>query len=98
MPVVINIEDEKKHTDARNYCEFLHYKGFSDWRLPTKEELMNLAKELKKHDPFKFSEPGGYWTIEEYVPDDTNSWAVYMPNGHAYFWDECEEEHYRCVR
>jgi hypothetical protein len=42
---------ELHFNEAKQYCETLEYIGFSDWRLPTIEELF-LITEHTKRDPF----------------------------------------------
>lgn len=32
------LENEMTYNEAILYCQFLEYKGYSDWRLPTKDE------------------------------------------------------------
>jgi len=54
---------ERNYEDARRYAKELRLAGYDDWRLPRKEELMDLAeleyKALKQVFPNTKAE--GYW-------------------------------------
>ena len=67
--------------------------GFSDWRLPTKEELVSLYSSglLPSSDYF--------WSSSEYTSDNTVAYGVYMGNG-SDFGEYKTEGSYkaRCVR
>ena len=60
-------EDEvaRDYSEAMAHCRDLRLGGFSDWRLPTKEELMHLARfghaELQK--VFPTIQKGHYWAL-----------------------------------
>lgn len=44
--------------DAEQYCKSLNYNGYSDWELPTGEELKTVIKHLRSHnadDPYKLT-------------------------------------------
>jgi hypothetical protein len=55
---VVNIED------AFNLAEKLELNGFSNWRLPSNDELLMILN-LKRNDLFGFSCGEDYWTNEE---------------------------------
>lgn len=56
---------EKNYEDALEYCNNLTLGGFHDWRLPRKEELLELAK--VGFDKLKIAFPNikkeSYWAI-----------------------------------
>jgi hypothetical protein len=47
---------ERNYKDAQRYTRGLHLAGYNDWRLPQKEELMDLAK-------------AGYKTLKQVFPN-----------------------------
>lgn len=44
---------------AKNYCATLNYAGYTDWRLPTSDELMEISKQSKV---FKNNRGADFWT------------------------------------
>jgi len=83
--------------DASKYLKQLNeqkYAGYSDWRLPTKEEFEKLADYAKnkglKKDIFKtFNEAGFksvksdmYWSSTTSPVNATLAWIIYMWNGY----------------
>ncbi|MEI6207163.1 MAG: caspase family protein [Desulfuromonadales bacterium] len=72
--------------DAKSWAKNLNYGGYTDWRLPTKEELTTLAK-LGGNRPWKWFnvngfnsvEDGWYWSATEY--NTYNAWYVNMNDG-----------------
>ena len=59
--------------------------GFTDWRLPTKEELEGIVD--KNQDPtidsvwFPNNQPWSYWTSSPVVGYSSFAWDVYFLNG-----------------
>lgn len=54
------------HAEALKYCQTLSLAGFSDWRLPNKEELKSLLDYTRKpvniKYPFANTQEGRYWS------------------------------------
>jgi len=90
--------DELKWKLAKGYCKQLHLDGFSDWRLPTKKELINLAKSPVMKKKFSFLDDEVYWSADSDTNDNLNAHAIYMGNGFVSSSDKCDKNFYICVR
>lgn len=61
--------------------------GFTDWRLPNREELLSLV-ETGCHSPainpvaFPATESGVYWTSTTYAPSASDAWGVSFLDGY----------------
>ena len=71
---------------AMSWVKSLNYGGYSDWRLPTKEELESFADRGGRHpsewlnsNGFQKVSKGYYWTSSIY--DTVYPWNVYMETG-----------------
>ena len=71
-----DLPDKMNWNSACEYCEKLKLLGFSDWRLPTKDELL---KAYENRSQFKNIKDSYYWSVTEY--DSSGSWIVYFDNG-----------------
>lgn len=74
--LIVATADVGKHNweAAISACEELEVNGFSDWHLPTKEELDTLYMLLKLQGKGGF-EDGSYWSSSEY-----NSYYAWRKN------------------
>ena len=82
--------------DARSFIEVLNkgnYKGFSNWRLPTKDELNDIF--LLKDNIGGFANYG-YWNSTEINAID--AWYQYFYNGNQYNYSKGVSSFVRCVR
>jgi len=67
-----------------------NYKGYSDWRVPNKNELESLVDITKATDPvidlaaFPATPAGGvYWSSTTHTPNPAMAWSVYFSTGTA---------------
>ena len=79
--------------DAIAYCEGLTLGGYDDWRVSSKEELLDLYKgELK----FSSLNSTIYWTSTEI--DSKGAWIIRSKHGDKYGAMKSEKHYVRCVR
>ena len=68
--------------DAKVLCGKLALSGFHDWRLPSKEELDRMYKNLKKQGRGGIGSALLYWSSTEY--DGYNTWGQFFDDGRQY--------------
>ena len=100
--------DDKTWQDAFPYCQSLNtgtepYAGYTDWRLPNKNELASLLDPGKSSTPYSnFPDmPGNvFWSSSTYdVNGKTDAWAVSFLRGHLTNQNKVAIKGYvRCVR
>lgn len=79
---------------GKSFCESSYKYGYSDWRLPTPQELQKSIK----NGTLKKIRLGSYWTssVDPKAPED-NALAVYS-NGHLHALEICDSAYALCVR
>lgn len=95
---------------AESYCNNLTYAGYSDWRLPTPQELLTIVDNSKHHPAINttyFPDTTIYdpdirryfWSSSTYVNYTSNAWRVNFYYGDVDSNDKTNGRHYvRCVR
>jgi hypothetical protein len=70
--------------NAKNYCRTFAYGGFTDWRLPTTDELKSLYDEDKRHKAAK----GFSVSITELIKiSDGSVWTSDTRSAEAAYFD-----------
>ncbi len=94
---------EKTWKDAIKYCEDLNFAGYSDWRLPNKNELLSIV-DRSKYNPainsaFKnVTTISLYWSSTSYTDGTSNAWYVDFDYGYTNGSYKDNSPHVRCVR
>lgn len=78
--------------EAITYCENDTYGTYTDWRLPSKEELSRLDR-----DNGKFSSHF-YWSSTTHVSNSNYAWGVYFRSGGQDTYNKSDRHYVRCVR
>ncbi len=93
----------KSWSDAIKYCEDLSFAGYSDWRLPNKNELFSIV-DNSKYNPainsaFKNVTTSYSWSSTPYARSINDAWFVDFYNGSTYSDSKYDSIIYvRCVR
>ena len=91
----------KTWQQALKYCEDSTYAGYSDWRLPNKNELASLLNHDKSSSPYSdFPDtPGNYfWSSSTFVDGTDSAWYVGFGSGHVGIDNKPNSSRVRCVR
>jgi hypothetical protein len=88
---------------AQNYCATLALAGHSDWRLPTKIELVSLVDPTFENPTidgtaFPGTTPNYFWTATATAGLTANAWAVYFYEGWVRVEPTSTMLYARCVR
>jgi len=95
------------HFTAHQYCRNLKFKGFDDWSMPTKKELLYLTNVYRirpsiSNMVFKNTKSDKYWTWNTLHLKNNKiiiHWLVDFEYGSTAFGYSSNEKHYiRCVR
>ena len=99
------IKDDIK--DAFSYSQKLNkknYAGFSNWRVPTLEELETLLTEETNNDLYikyplsKNTASNVYWSSTTNAYSTGGAWIVYFSNGLQGTYNKAHSYYVRCVR
>jgi hypothetical protein len=81
---------------SKTACEDLILNGYSDWYLPSREELDSVYIKLKKVGIGGFAKGGGYWSNPEY--NDSSAWVKSLNDGEQYLNSKANYYNVRAVR
>ncbi len=88
--------------EAQNYCSALTLGGYSDWRTPTVEELIEITNHESTdpaiHPVFKHTVSSAYWTSLQSDSNESVAWFVYFYNGFANWKAKEGSAYVRCIR
>jgi len=96
------INNKMNWQQARKYCKNLNLAGFSDWRLPTIQEL-NTIIDLDRYNPaiakeFKNVKSERYWTNTSYAYNSDAAWRLNFKDGLDNGYNKYNSDYVRCVR
>ncbi|MBQ4437604.1 DUF1566 domain-containing protein [bacterium] len=93
-------QSEKTWKEALDYCEKLNYAGFTDWRLPNKNELASLVNYAIYNPASNFTNmpSQSFWSSSTYVGSTSSAWLVGFLNGHVSYSGKTYMNYVRCVR
>ena len=83
-----------KWNHASNYCRRLNYAGYTDWRLPTGDEL--VAVHRINGQVFKYFRDKDFWTSTPTT--EGKYYVVYPADAYIYKRSKKESNFIRCVR
>jgi len=79
---------------AVNYCRRLNYAGYSDWRLPTSDELVHVHR--KTGQVFTYVRDNDFWSSTPTT--DIRYYVVFPADAYPYKRYKRESNYIRCVR
>jgi hypothetical protein len=93
---------KKNWQSAKNYCSNLVVDRYSDWYLPTVEQLLTI-NDKDKYDPaikeaFNNVASDYYWSSSPFVVNSKVAWYVDFKRGNSRYGSKEGEHYVRCAR
>ena len=90
----------KTWQQALDYCENLTYAGYSDWRLPNKNELASLMNCAKRNPASDFPDmpSNDFWSSSTQARYSSYAWRVLFFEGYVNGYNKTKPKSVRCVR
>ncbi len=88
---------------AIDHCEALELGGYTDWRLPNKNELLSIV-DLNRYNPAIYgafqntSTSYYYWSATTNAASTSDAWVVYFSYGYSGSYYKTDTYYVRCVR
>jgi hypothetical protein len=79
---------------SKNYCRSLYYAGYSDWSLPTSDELQHVHR--IPGQVFKYFRDKDFWTSTPAI--EGKYYVVYPADAYIYKRNKRKTYYIRCVR
>jgi hypothetical protein len=93
---------EKKWVESIIYCENLNLNAHNDWRLPNKNELINIVDYTvyspAMNDVFQNITSSCYWSSTTDASITDYAWDVNFHYGSTYYYFKSYSCYVRCVR
>ena len=94
---------KKNWSDAKTYCTKLTLGGYTDWYLPSIEELVSIT-DKERYNPSisplfqNINTAYYYWSATTYVDYTDNAWTVRFDNGSDFNNFKTDGKYIRCAR
>ena len=79
---------------AMNYCNGLYYAGYSNWRLPSSDELMHIHN--KQGQAFVYHRGLEFWSSTPSIAK--KAYVIYPPDARRFQRFQKQSNYIRCVR
>ncbi len=93
---------QKTWDEAKSYCENLSLSGFSNWRLPTLDELKMITdlskKKLVINDNFTNTASSVYWSSTLNDSNPNLAWNINFFDGKVSYFYKTGSRFIRCTR
>ena len=96
---------KKDWKNAKKYCSNLEIKGYTDWYLPSHEQLLTITDKSKVYPAIKekfhnvsYSNKSCYLSSSSYTPKSTIAWGVRFEDGRSERVSKTSKGYVRCVR
>ena len=87
---------------AKERCERLNFAAYSDWRLPSIDELISITDKTKFspaiNSAFKYVKSDFYWSSTKFADGSSRAWFVHFKNGYADWSGISDRLFARCAR